>query len=109
MKKTNLIIVVLALLSIIDSNAQNKEYQIEPDGYEWYEIESAKGKYGAEDKYGNLLIPAVYDMICYHDDDDRIATGFVARKGDYYGWYNRSGRCIIPYTRQYTSIHKRNN
>ena len=91
--------------------AQEKEYQIESDGYEWYRVKRTvndQTKYGVEDRYGNMIIPVEYEGVYYPGGLDQIETGFFVSKGDYYGWYNKSGKCIIPYTRHYTFVLKNN-
>ena len=88
-----------------------REYQIGEDGFEWYKIYK-NSKYGAEDRNGNTIVPAEYDDVeynCFCYDCvgySPVSAGFVARKGEYKGWYNKSGRCVIPYSRGYTYIRK---
>lgn len=89
----------------------SREYQIGEDGFEWYKI-CKNGKYGAEDRNGNTIVPTEYDGVkytCFCYDCvgySPVNAGFIARKGEYKGWYNKSGKCIIPYSRGYTYIRK---
>lgn len=89
----------------------SREYQIGEDGYEWYKI-CKNGKYGAEDRNGYTIVPAeyegiIYQIICYKCEGySPVEAGFVVHKGESRGWYNKSGKCIIPYTRGYKSIRK---
>lgn len=88
-----------------------REFQVGSDGFEWYEIYK-NGKYGAEDRYGNVIVPTEYDNIHYNEvvaKVDPILSGFIVWKGDYLGWYNRNGKCVIPYSRRYTHVSKKND
>ncbi len=101
------LLMVLALgMCSINTSAQSKVYKLGNDGFEWYEIKNSDGKYGVNDKYGNLIIPVVYDQILYYEVSDPIDAGFQVFKDKYSGWYNKSGKCMIPYTRQYTHVQK---
>lgn len=59
---------------------QQKEYKVEMDGFEWYLIYE-NGKYGAEDKYHNLLIPTEYSEVDYNISTAvaGIPSGFWAK------------------------------
>ena len=89
----------------------SRDYQIGEDGYEWYKV-CKNGKYGAEDRNGNTIVPVEYDGIiyvvgCYTCTSySPVEAGFNVRKGHSIGWYNKSGRCIIPYSREYKYIRK---
>ena len=107
MKPNYFILIVLALgMFSIKGNAQKKEYKIGLDGFEWYELRNSEGKYGIEDKFGKTIIPTIYDFIFYYDKEDKISTGFSVTKDGYDGWYNKSGKCIISYTRHYKAVLK---
>ena len=107
MKKKVLLLTVLALVVCSTTGiAQEKEYQVGNDGYEWYKvkrIDNGQTKYGAEDRYGNMIVPIEYDAISYIWVEP---TGFLSKKESFWAWYNKSGKCIIPYTREYTEIIK---
>lgn len=110
MKQKVLLLMVLALgICSINLNAQTKEYKVEDDGFKWNLVwdENGERKYGAEDSYGNMIIPKEYSYVSYSSDRNPILTGFLCRKGDYYAWYSVNGQCIIPYTRKYTWIYKK--
>lgn len=87
-----------------------REFQVGEDGFEWYEI-FKNGKYGAEDRYGNVIVPTEYDNIDYNQLGEiyPILSGFRVWKGEYQGWYNRNGKCVIPYSRRYIFIIKEND
>lgn len=80
----------------------SREYQVGKDGFEWYTI-CKKGKYGAEDRNGTLLIPSEYEKIFYTDWLHIPGYFWVKtnRQGMGEGMYNRRGECIIPITRNY--------
>ena len=129
--KQSLLLMLLALgIYCINGNAQTKkpvrktttqvsksnnlpkdsrEYQVGKDGFEWYKV-CKKGKWGAEDRIGNVLVPCEYDKIEYQEYQDyrdmTIGCGFVVVMGQYYGYYSREGKCVIPYTKHYTSAYK---
>lgn len=89
----------------------SRDYYVGDDGFEWYKVR-INGKHGAEDRNGNTIIPAEYDGIIYDAgcyscaNYNPVVAGFIVRKGEFRGWYNKSGRCIIPYSRGYKNIWK---
>lgn len=89
----------------------SREYQVGDDGFEWYKV-CKNGKWGAEDRNGNTIVPAEYDGIMYDVGCytcvgySPVQAGFYVRKGGHRGWYNKSGKCVIPYSRQYMYIRK---
>ena len=87
----------------------SREYQVGEDGFEWYKI-CKNGKFGAEDKNGNVLVPIEYSYIRYQPLEKVVdftkGPGFEVKMGNYYGFYNRNGECIIPFSRNYISIGK---
>ncbi len=130
MKHTLLLFMMLALgMYSINASAQTKkavrktttqskstpkdsrEYQVGDDGFEWYKV-CKNGKYGAEDKRGNLLVSFEYDYIRYQPlqkvVDFTKGPGFEVKMGNYYGFFNGNGKCIIPFSRKYTKIAKYN-
>lgn len=111
--KQRLLLIVLAFgMCCTMSFSQEKTYEVEDDGFEWYRImrkDNGTRLYGAEDRYGNLIIPVEYELVSYWILFDQISSGFRANKDGYTGWYNKSGKCIIPYTRKYTGIVKHND
>ena len=54
MKKVELILITLSVLSFISCN--NRLKHVEPYGYTWYEV-TKDGLHGAEDENGNVLVP----------------------------------------------------
>lgn len=110
MKQKVLLLMVLALVACsITGIAQEKEYQVGNDGYEWYKIKhtvNGQTKYGAEDRNGNMIVPIEYDGVSYIPDDNPLCTGFLAVKDGGVGWYNKSGKCVIPYSRGYDAVIK---
>ena len=85
------------LLCVIVVNAQTvRTHEIENDGFEWYFIEK-DGKKGAEDKYGNTILPVIFSLI-------RYSKGwFWVRKeeAESEAVYTREGNCFIPFSRGY--------
>ena len=111
MKQKVLLLLVLALgMCGTAGFAQEKEYQVGKwDGFEWYEVSrtvNGQKKYGAEDRYGNMIVPVEYDFMFYSSDDNPLLTGFKPEKGKFEAWYSKSGKCVIPYSRGYTYIQK---
>ena len=120
MKQTLLLMVLALGMCSINTSAQTKktvrntttkakatplnsrEYQVEDDGFEWYLV-CKNGKYGAEDRSGNILIPNEYTKIWYIHINSEPAF-FMAFMGDYLGAYLPNGKCIIPVSRKYNSI-----
>ena len=106
MKQKVLLLMVLALgMCGTTGFAQEKEYEVGDDGFEWYNVKrtvNGQTKYGAEDRYGNMIVPTEYDEIQYYCDKDKpIRNVFIAIKGEYNAIYNKSGRCVIPISRRY--------
>lgn len=90
--KNFLLIMVLALgMCSINVCAQEKEYKVEDDGFEWYRVskkESGKISYGAQDKSGNTIVPTKYDSSIGYDNgilrvfDDEMKVGAFDTKGN---------------------------
>lgn len=88
---------------------ESREYKVGIDGFEWYKVArtvNGQKKYGAEDRYGNMIVPTEYDFMYYRSDGNPLLTGFMPEKGECKAWYSKSGKCVIPYTRGYTWISK---
>lgn len=87
------------------ASQDSREYQVGKDGFEWYKI-CKNGKYGAEDRNGQLLIPCEYDAISYYDWLDIPGYFWVRSKkqGMGEGMYSRKGECVIPISRNYHSL-----
>jgi len=87
----------------------SREYQVGDDGFEWYKV-CKNGKYGAEDRLGNMLVPCEFSKIEYqpYDKITELITGcgFIAVREKDCSYYSRDGKCIIPYTRRYRSVYK---
>lgn len=99
---------VLALgMCITPGFAQEREYKVVNDGLEWYKVTrkvNGQTKYGAEDRYGNMIVPTEYDYMWYSSNDNPQLTGFGPGKGKFTAWQNKSGKCVIPYSMVYTYI-----
>ena len=110
MKQTLLLMMLVLGICSTTSFSQVKSYQVEDDGFEWYKIEkefNGTTLYGAEDRYGKMLIPTEYSIInywCYNDNS--VRSGFHTAKGEYYAWYNKGGKCVVPCSRRYTQVVK---
>ena len=86
----------------------SREYKVEEvDGFEWYKV-CKNGKYGAEDRNGNILIPYEYKDIWYFNVNNgelkNYPVFFRVYMGDYIGAYSQDGRSIIPVSRGYYNI-----
>lgn len=69
------------------------------DGFIWYEIKTDYlGALGAKDLHGNIIIPEEYHIWDY------TKGFFVVTKDGFDGVYDKTGKCIIPTSRSYTSI-----
>lgn len=88
--KQKLLLMVLALgMCSININAQTKTYHVEDDGFEWYSF-SESYKTGAQDKYGNIIIPL-------QDADFFYSNGFFKMsKYPKYGVIDKQGQLIVP-------------
>ena len=102
---------------VIDESAlTSRECKVENDGFEWYKItkkEKYSDKFGAEDRYGNVLLPTAFSSIDYQPLEEynwgTSGCGFMVDNGTIAGhkaYYLRNGKCIIPFTRKYTYISK---
>lgn len=100
MKQKVLFLMVMALvLCAIGASAQSKEYKVEDDGFEWYKIHK-DGKYGAEDKYGNVIVPMSYDFVMYFNGFFRVVKS--SKEGLKEGLIDLRGKLIVPI--EYTYI-----
>lgn len=87
-----LLLMMLALgICYINGSAQEKEYRVEDDGFEWYRIskkESGKVFYGAQDKSGNTIVPTKYGSSIGYDNgilrvhDNEMKAGAFDTKGN---------------------------
>ena len=75
----------------------SREYKVE-DGFEWYLV-CKNGKYGAEDRSGNILVPTEYTKVSYSMQGN--LKYFHVTIGEYDGIYDLTGKCLIPHSRQY--------
>ena len=101
--KQRLLLMVLSLgMCGIMGFAQEKEYKVGEDGFEWYKVKrvvNGEKRYGAEDRYGNMIVPTEYTSMYYRSNNNPLLTGFGPEKGKYRAWYSKSGKCIVPYSR----------
>lgn len=99
MKQKVLLLMVLALgMCGTVGFAQEKEYNVGGDGFEWYEVGSSHA-YGALDKYGKVILPNQFDAIFYEEDRSSASVKkgfFKVKKNEKYGAYNTKGQLIIP-------------
>ena len=115
MKAKRLLFLVMAICLVSGVNAQRvRKHKIEEDGFEWYQIVIDNKKCGAEDKYGNTIIPTIYTLVDYatfcglYETHKyfMVANWEQATDKTTYGIHNRKGECIIPISRGYTWIEK---
>lgn len=116
MKQKILMLIIIAHgMGFASCFAQEKEYKLEKDGFEWYKISkisNGKKVYGAQDRNGNVIVPTEYDHIFYDDllygvgGVTPIEFGFRPSKDGYEAWFNKSGKCIIPFSKGYKRIRK---
>ena len=108
--KQKLLLMVLALGMCSISVAQmTKEFQVGDDGFKWYKT-STDGKVGAEDIYGNTIVPCEYQIINYkgnqYDFDPKWFKVSYRDNSDWtYGAYTANGRYVIPISRHYNYIN----
>ena len=63
--KQTIILLVLALgMCSVKGVAQEKEYKVEDNGFEWYKIRQGS-LCGAQNKFGTTIIPAKFDWVFY--------------------------------------------
>lgn len=116
MKQRFLYMVLALCMFSIQSNAQSKpvpedsrEQKVGRDGFEWYRV-CKNGKYGAEDKDGNVLVPCEFERVRYRSfdkmDSSYLGAGFETKVGTSFGRYSFDGKCIIPITRGYIQIYE---
>lgn len=95
MKQTLLIMVLALGMCSIKGSAQEKKYKVEDDGFEWYEIRKYSDGYsyhGAQDKFGNTIIPLQKDMLILYR-----RGGFVIWDGNKkHGFVDKEGHLIVP-------------
>jgi len=87
----------ILLLSVLVYAETKTEYRTESDGFEWYQLRTDDGKYGAEDKNHKVLIKPQYDHVFYSS----LSKGFYVRQNRYVGYYESDGKCVIPLSRKY--------
>ena len=94
--KQTLLLMVLALGMCSGMGfAQKKEYHVEDDGFEWYELrkyENGQSYHEAQDKFGNTIIPPQKDMIIIY------RKGFfdIFTSKDKHGIVDKEGHLIVP-------------
>ncbi len=95
--KQKLLLMVLALgMCSAIGFAQEKEYHVEDDGFEWYKVskyENGERYYGAQDKFGNTLIPTHYCYLHYTNGFFNITP---ERGTSLSGLADKNGNLIIP-------------
>lgn len=87
----------------------SREFMMGDDGFEWYKV-CKNGKWGVEDRKGELLVPYEFTDIVYIPfkmvANLVFGSGFMVKKDNDCGYYSREGRCIIPFTRHYKFVYK---
>ena len=109
MKQTFLLIVLTLGMCSINVSAQKKKYKIEDDGFEWYKIfdyKNGEDKEGAQDKYGNSIIPLQKDIsVLYYN-------GFFCihnRTTELQGVTDKQGNLIVPIEYNSATPHSGDN
>ena len=77
--------------------AQNREYKVENDGFEWYKIstrERGTTLYGALDKQGNSIVPAKYKYIDCSGEIFRVTKNYDGYNKN--GALDRKGNLLVP-------------
>ena len=109
--KQKVLLMTICVLAICNTNAvaQFQHYNAERDGFEWYYIWDDNDKWGAIDKYGNLIVPMVYSHVIYW-----MAGGegfFICDDGNresdeptIHVVYNRRGQVLFKTRKKYTSL-----
>lgn len=93
MYKNLITCITLFILFAIPFTAHADYYgrQTEGDGFVWYRVRGNSGQDGAQDVNGNTLIPAIYDLVVYHETD---GGWFGTIKNQKHGVYTSEGRKI---------------
>ena len=95
--KQKLLLMVLTLgMCSININAQKKTYHVEDDGFEWYglyEYKNGENYDGAQDKFGNSIIPQQKDIsVLYFNGFFRLTNIITQLKGV----TDKQGNLIVP-------------
>ena len=99
--KRILLLSLIVFISLCRMNAEiTKEYHIETDGFEWYEV-NINGKTGAQDKNGKTIIPAEYKWLNYVSEDDNGYFTCSIESSVHSGLFDKKGKCIVSPMRRY--------
>ena len=89
---------LLFLVLILAGITNGQVLTTDPDGFKW-QMFFDNGYVGAKDEKGKILIPSDYESVKSFGED------FLVKRGQFYGIYDRHGKCIIP-ARRYIQIKK---
>ena len=89
---------LLFLVLILAGITNGQVLTTDPDGFKW-QMFFDNGYVGAKDEKGKILIPSDYESVKSFGED------FLIKRGQFYGIYDRHGKCIIP-ARRYIQIKK---
>ena len=94
----------------VKANMPKEQKITEKDGTIWYRI-FRDGKFGAKDINGNEIIPAEYKEVSYYyHDGEYISRGFKVIDNNFCeGFYNITGKNVIPISRGYSHVYKISN
>lgn len=95
----------LSVQGTIKAGIPEKQEMKGKDGYVWYKTYK-KGKFGAYDTKGSIIVPENFSDISYFNKSDKTASGFFVKDGNNVGFYNLSGKLIIPTQRGYIDLDK---
>lgn len=65
------------------------------DGFVWRKVRM-DNLYGAEDIYGNTILPPIFSNISYQGSSNLSAHLFFVKKSKYVGVYKQNGESLIP-------------
>lgn len=95
----------LSIQGTIKAGIPEKQEMKGKDGYVWYKVYKNE-RFGACDTNGSIIVPAIFSDISYFNKSDKSADGFLVKDGKNVGFYNLSGKLIIPTQRGYIDLHK---
>lgn len=84
----------------------SRTLRTEGGGFQWYRLKATNGVVGAQDVYGNTIIPLERGYTAIDFKFEGMYTGyFQVKKKNYHGVCDLSGREIIPATQDFVIFH----
>lgn len=86
----------------------SETYEVEDDGFEWYELSNGYCNHGAQDRYGNLLIPIQEQQFVYYINGYFEISRTNADK-ELRGLVNKEGYLVVPIEYRSVGFMKEND